>query len=97
MERLTAAEELRRFRMWLIAANTARAAGNTVDEAKARQMAEQYKQMYLSRGDGDLNAIDRIVLSVGNTVSAIGSFSLDRIVMPLALVAAAAYFYGKGR
>lgn len=72
-ETLTAAEELYRYRQYLIAAKSARAANNPIDEQRAMAEAERYRRMYLSRGDADLSRVDRIVLALGSVPSQIAS------------------------
>jgi len=103
-EALTAAEELRRYRNYLIAAKSAASAAQTQAQrdyaSKLADIAESYKQMYLSRGDADLSAVDRIILSVGESASSIGS-GVGNILKPLvpvllAGVAVYAFFKAKG-
>lgn len=89
---LTAAQELRLYRNYLIAAKAAEKAAVTQAQKDYAQSlyatADSYKRMYLSRGDADLSALDKIVLSVGDTASGIGSTIL-RTVGPLLLGAVA--------
>lgn len=103
-ESLTAAEELRRYRNYLIAAKSAESAAQTQAQrdyaSKLYAIADSYKQMYLSRGDADLNAIDRIIISVQQSAGTLGA-GLGNILKPLvpvllAGVAVYAFFRAKG-
>lgn len=96
---LTAAEELFRYRNWLIAAKTAQRAGNAVDAQTALAEAERYRRLYLSRGDADLSKLDRIVLAVGNVPGAIGSGLAAGLqpLLPYLLIGLAGLFLWKRR
>jgi len=102
-ESLTAAEELRRYRNYLIAAKSAGAAAQTQAQrdyaSKLAGIADSYKQMYLSRGDADLSAIDRIVLSVQETAGKIGVGLGDLLkpLIPVAIIGIGVYAYFKAK
>lgn len=96
-ESLTAAEELYRYRNWLIAAKTAARAGNQIDAQKALAEAEKYRRMYLSRGDADLTKLDRIVLAVGQVPGAVGAGIAQGLkpLLPYLLLAVAGLYLWK--
>lgn len=102
-ESLTAAEELRRYRNYLIAAKSASDAAQTQAQrdyaSKLADIAEQYKQMYLSRGDADLSAVDRIVLSVSESASSLGSGigNLLKPLVPVAIIGIGVYAFFKAK
>jgi hypothetical protein len=82
-ESLTAAQELMRYRNYLIAYRSALSAAQTqVQKDYAETLlaqANQYKAMYLSRGDGDLTAMDRTILAVSDAIAGLGT-ALDKTI-----------------
>lgn len=102
-EVLTAAEELRRYRNYLIAAKSAASAAQTQAQrdyaSKLSDIADSYKQMYLSRGDADLSAVDRIILSVGESAGALGSGigNILKPLIPVAIIGIGVYAFFKAK
>ena len=82
-ESLTAIQEIVRYRNYLIAYKAALSAAQTqaqTDYANSLlAQANQYKAMYLSRGDDDLTSMDRAILAVADTISGTGKVLNDVI------------------
>ena len=82
-ESLTAIQEITRYRNYLIAYKAAwKAAQTDAQRAYANSLlaqANQYKAMYLSRGDDDLTAMDRTILAIADTISGTGAV-LDKTI-----------------
>lgn len=82
-EMLTAAQELMRYRNFLIAYRSALSAAQTQEQrdyaSTLLAQANQYKAMYLSRGADDLTATDRVILSISDSITGVGKALNDVI------------------